>query len=518
MRKLLVLTLALLCGLSALAQKPQSDFSSREIEAAYQQFLDTDNAAGMGLFQPLSGSKTQIEGLYKAGDDHLSQVGTPEYGFDFSTLRYDSFSDKLFMRGSFHYSFSREKERKWSDVIDPWFSIPYIYGNSVAKDYDKHNCGLTFDLYTAPLAGWISVGVRTRYEVADISGLRDPRPRTGYLNWQVVPSVLFSFGRHHIGLDFGYGYSKEKLSGLTTIQTYPNLYYYKMFGLDRVDGSIGGFTGFKRQFYGGRFMGEISYNYVEENFRALVSAGLEYSVLEAYGDKKQAPGAYDAFLYHALADIQLQSGSLLHRWHIKGSIKDAGAHEFLQELVSVKDPQTSIISENWVTIYEYRNRYMLKQYKASLDYTLYGARSGKDYRWSVVAGAAYSAFKKESFLPYSEFTVKTLGFNLGGSVRLMEVSRHKLELSADAALCLPLKVSQGLMAENDYTREVLEPDAVYYRKTRIGGDAAIVWIFPMNLGKAGIANGYVRLGGDYRKALGGGQLWDASITVGLFTF
>ena len=184
----------------------------------------------------------------------------------------------------------------------------------------------------------------------------------------------------------------------------------------------------------------------------------------------------------------------------------------------MKDPVTSIISENWVTVYEYRNRYMLGQQQASLDYTLYGACDGKDYRWSVVAGANYSAFKKESFLPYSEFSVKTVGFTLGGWWRLMDVARHKLELGVNAAGSLPMKVSQGLMTENDYTREVLEPDAAYYRKQRMGGDATLTWIFPLNLGKAGAANGYLRLGGDYRKAIGGGQLWGATVTVGLFTF
>ncbi|MBQ6177238.1 MAG: hypothetical protein IJK29_08570 [Bacteroidales bacterium] len=138
MRKTVLLTLAFLAGGALVAQEVPSDFHRLTLEEVFQQFQATDNAAGMGLFQPLSGSRTQIETFYSAGDDHLSQQGSPDYGFDFSTLRYDRFSDKLFMRGSFHYSLDREKERKWSDVIDPWFSIPFIYGNAIAKDYDKH--------------------------------------------------------------------------------------------------------------------------------------------------------------------------------------------------------------------------------------------------------------------------------------------------------------------------------------------------------------------------------------------
>ena len=518
MRKILIGTLLLLASGAAWSQEVPANFATQAVETTLQQFLATRNAAGMGLYQPSSGSKTQIEGFYSAGDDHLAQQGSPDYGFDFSTLRYDRFSDKLFMRGSFHYCFDREKERPWSDVMDPWFSIPYIYGNSIAKDYDKHRCGLTFDLYTAPLAGVVSVGVRTAYEVADISGLRDPRPRTGYLNWQVIPSVLISVGRHHVGLDLGYGYSKEKLSGLSTIQSYPNLYYYRMSGLDHMEGTVGAYTSFKRQFYGGRFLGDLSYNYVAPGFRALVSGGLEYGQLEAYGDKMQNPGSYNSFLYSAVADIQWQRGSFLHQWHLSGSIKDAGGDEHLQELVTETDPVTKVISQNWVTLYTFKNRYILGQTEAALDYTLFGGLSGTDYRWSVRAGVSYAAFKKECFLPYAEFSSKRLGFSAGGSFRLLEVRGHKLEIDILAQGGLPLKVTQGLLNDNQYTQEVLEADAAYYRKLRVGGSGNLTWTFPLNLGKAGWANGYVRLDGLYSRALPAGSLSHVGLTVGLFTF
>ena len=518
MRKALLMMLAFLAGSAALAQDYPSDFHRLTLEEAFQQFQATDNAAGMGLFQPLSGSRTQIETFYGRGDDHLAQQGSPDYGFDFSTLRYDRFSDKLFMRGSFHYSLDREKERKWSDVMDPWFSVPFIYGSAVAKDYDKHNCGLTFDLYTAPLGDWISLGLRTDYEVADISGMRDPRPRTGWLNYQVSPSVLVTFGAHHVGLDLGFGYSKEKLSGLTTIQSYPNLYYYKMSGLDHVNGAIGAYSGFKRQFYGPRFLGGLSYGYTAGNIRALVSGGMEYGRQDAFGDKKASPGSYNYFLYRAVADLQIQGGNSLHRLHWTGWFKDAGADEYLQELQSVKDPVTGVTTETWVTLYEYVNRYMLKQYETALDYTLFGACTGSDYRWSLLAGVACTGFLKECFLPYAGFKSDVLSCSLGGSFLLADVRRNRLEAEVRATGSLPLATSQSLLYDNDYTREVLVPDAAYYGKKRFGGSASLTWTFPMNLGKAGMANGYVRLSGHYGRALPDGSLADASLSIGLFTF
>ena len=515
-----IVTLMALCAAfcAASAQDYPSDFGRLTLESARQQFDATNNAAGMGLSQPANGSKTQIETFYTAGDFHLAQQGPKDYGFEFSTLRYDRFSDKLFMKGSFFYSFDREKERKWSDVRDPWFSIPFIYGSAVAKDYDTHNSGLTFDLYTAPLADWISVGVRTTYEVADISGMRDPRPRTGYLDLQVVPSVLFTLGRHHIGLDAGYGYSKEKLIGLSTIQSYPNLYYYKMTGLDHIDGAIAAYSGFKRQFVGDRYLGDISYGYTSDGFSAMVSAGAEYMNQNAYGDKMQSPGSYNYIKYNAVADLLIGGGATLHKLHLKGTYNDAGSNEYLQELTAEKDPETGATTETWVTLYEYVNRYMLKQYDAALDYTLFGGCTGTDYKWSVRAGAGYTAFVKECYLPYSAFNSSAVTATLGGSLRLMERNAHKLDISLDASGYMPIEVSQSLQFSNIYTEEVLVPDLAYYSSKRVGASCDITWTFPMNLGKAGMANGYLRLSGSICKALPEGMLSGANLTLGLFTF
>ena len=517
MRKLLLCSLGLVLCLSLHAQRP-ADAHRQELEVLFQRFSLTNNAAGMGLAQPSAGSKTQISVFDQMGDYHLAQQGEGDLGFRFSTLRYDSFSDKLFMRGSFYYQLDREKNRPWSDVMDPWFSIPYFYGSAVAKDYDTHDCGLAFDLYTAPLGDWISVGVKTDYRVADISGMRDPRPRTGFLDWQVIPSALVTLGAHHVGLDLGYGYSKEKLSGLTTIQSYPNLYYYKMTGLDHVDGAISAYSGFKRQFSGSRLLGDVSYQYAEGPWNVLASAGLEYKKLDAIGDKLQHVGSFNYFQYKALASATYAAGSLLHSLKLEGRWKDAGADEYLQELTSEKDPVTGATTEAWETLYVYKNRYMLKTTNLAMDYKLYGDYTGTDYRWSVGAGVAMDGFVKSYYLPYSGFQSDALTLSLEGSFRLLEARGHKVDLSARGAFRKALRTALSVNEDNLYVKEVLQPDKAYYAKDALRFGGSVLWEFPLNLGKAGLASGYVRLDGGMLKALPEGSLSRVELSVGLFTF
>ena len=494
-----------------------SHFHQLEAESIQQVFEGTFNAAGMGLFQPASGSLTSLSGRYAAGDYHRAQEGDSFRGFTFSTLRYDRFNDWLFMRGSFHYSFDRETNRKWSDVRDPWLSNPFIYGSSVAKDYTSHQGGLTFDLYTAPLAGWISAGLRMKYEVDDISGLRDPRPRTQCLRLHVVPSVLFSIGDHQIGLDAGYGYGKEKLNNLTTIQTYPNLYYYRMSGLDFVEGTIGGYSAFKRQFEGHRVLGDLSWGYASGALRMLVSGGVEYLSQSVTGDKKQSPGAYNEWTYRGRAELQFTGEKYLHRLLLSGEGRDGGADEYLQELQSTHD-ERGVVSENWVTLYTYTNRYMVKTGQVEGSYSLYGGFDGKDYLWRVSARAGWSMFSREHYLPDSKFGAVQWHEGLSGLMRVLELGGHRLELSLGASFAHRGNLWQQLYQDNLYVQEVLLPDYDYYGRNHLDLSGDITWTFPRNLGKAGLAIGFVRLGGEWIRAFPKAQWYQIALSAGLFTF
>lgn len=518
MRRLVFLLIPLALSVTVMAQNRPADSRQRELESMYQQYDNTQNAAGMGLAQPSTGSVTAVDAGFQKGDYHRAQEGDAMNSFRFSTERYDRFTDKFFMKGSFSYNFDREKNRKWSDVTDPYTSIPFIYGSSVAKDYDAHNCTLTFDLYTAPLSDRFSVGLRSRYEVADISGNRDPRPRTGCLRYNLTPSFLYTVGNFHIGLDGGFLFDKEKLVGLTTIQSYPNLYYYKMSGLDRIDGAISAYSGFKRQFIARGFLGEISFGYTSSKVSFLLSGGLDGMWQTAYGDKKQIPGTYDSFKYNFLADLVVKEESLRIHARMDGRYADSGADEYLQELNSSKDPETGATTETWETLYIYENRYMLKSAELGASFDIYGGCTETGYKWSAGARASYSGFKKDCYLPHSSFLNSGLDTGLYGFLRVFERANHNLDIKVDLSAFLPTKVSVDLRNDNIYTQEVLLPDYEFYLKKNIVAGAELTYSFPLNLGKAGLACGYVKLSYHQLKAWPASGRREAALSFGLFTF
>jgi hypothetical protein len=285
-----------------------------------------------------------------------------------------------------------------------------------------------------------------------------------------------------------------------------------------VDGAIAAYSGFKRQFSGGRFLGDLSYAFTGEAAKLLLSGGMEYRKLDAYGDKMQSPGSYNCFTYNGLIDLTLTGGSLLHHFHLEGKYGDGGANELLQELTSEKDPVTGATTETWVTLYEYKNRYMLRTLDAEASYKLFGGCTGTDYRWSIGVRAGLTGFRKQYYLPYSEFEVSGLDGVLEGSVVLFAVKGHKVDFAATAGYYKHRDTVLNLHEDNLYTQEVLVPDGEYYSKDYVHGTGSLTWQFPLNLGKAGLANGYVRLDGGLRKALPEGSLSHVSLAVGLFTF
>ena len=249
----------------------------------------------------------------------------------------------------------------------------------------------------------------------------------------------------------------------------------------------------------------------------IASPDIDVNLNNLLDKSKPLAAAFDI----ALGTLHVDKDSLdadAQRLALKGSMVDGGADENLQELTSVKDPVTGATTETWETLYTYENRYMLKKYDAGLDMDIYALRSESGYKYSIGAQVSYSGFRKECFLPYSSFMVDALYAELRGSYRLVERNSHRLDLELAANTIAPLRSELECAKSNVFVEEVLAPDQVYYGSQTICGRGSLSYHFPMRLGKAGRANGYVRLEGEYLASKNAGNLYEIALTLGLFTF
>ena len=506
---IIILTLSAIVFTSKAQQRV--DISKTEMEKVLQLYSRTGNAAGMGLFQPSDGSVTTLGGNYGFGDYHRAQEGNAQGGFKFDTERYDTFNDFLAMRGSFTYNYGVEKERIWSDVITPYNSNPFIYGSRVAKDYETHKCVLTFDLYTKPLADLISVGLRLKYEVADISGKRDPRPRTHWLTYTIDPSFLFSIGHHQIGADAGYVFSKEKLENLTTVQSYPNLWYYNMSGLEHCEGSIGSYSGFKRQFVGNSFTAGVQYGYGTKKIDVVVEARVDAKWENVWGDKMHTPGSYQRNIWKARAEMLLKGERIRHALSIEGALNEGSTDEYIQELQTSKDPVTGATTETWVTIYTYHNRFVRSNSDASLCWKTYGIKEDGSSWWQAGARVGYAGINETYYLPTSYFKTSSMNFGLEGMIRAIDINSHRLEIKADAGARMNIASDIRLETTSVYGEEVVLPDFRYYNLNTFNVGGEIRWTFPLRI-KNNTLQGYLALGARNIFAQGGKNRFYSEIT------
>ena len=490
----------------------------REIQKSGMQWENTTNAAGMNYGSVDKGSYTTL-GIYNgAGDYHRVQEGSEKRGLLFETERYDKLNDKIFVKGTFSFNMDKEFDKGWSDVYNPYNNNPFIYGSSVRGTYETQKFDLGLRAYTKYKCRF-NYGLSIDYKVADIARQRDPRSRSYHLDYSVKPAVVFEIGKKHTaGLNLSYRFGKEKMPGLTTIQTDPNLKYYTFTGLEHAEGKIGGYKGFSRQFLSDYYGGAIQYNYRGEKSKLLVSAGFDARWEETLGNLRQSPGSYNEFTYSLLADYQAERGNMLHNLRAEAVVRDGGADEFRQELNSVIDTLTGVTTETWNTIYVYKNRFVVKTSDFRISWNTTSLDAGRNsYRWMAGAEAGYEGFSNNYYLPHSEYASGKLLFSVNGKARLLNSRKGVLILSASAGASLNTSSKLSLATQSVIGDEILTPDFEYHQKNTIKINGELRYTFPLRMIKSTPILGYASLYGGNLFAAGGAGWYSAGISIGILT-
>ncbi len=489
-----------------------------EIQRARMQWENTLNAAGMKFGDMDRGSFTTLGVYTGSGDYHRVQEGSENKGILFQTQRYDRLNDKILVKGTFTFNMDKEFDKGWSDVYNPYNGNPFIYGSSVRGTYETQLFDLGLRVYSKYKSRF-NYGLAIDYKVADIARQRDPRSRSYHLNYSLVPSVVYEInGKQTIGANLSYRFGKEKMPGLTTIQTDPNLKYYTFSGLEHVDGTIGGYKGFSRQFLSDYCGGAIQYNYRGEKSRVLISAGFDAKWEETLGSVRQSPGSYNEFTYSFLADYISEKGNLMQNIRAEATIKDGGADEFRQELNSELDTLTGITTETWETIYVYKNRFVVKTSDYRLSWSLTSTDPDKrGYRWSVGAEAGYEGFSNNYYLPSSEYSSGKILIGLNGKVRLLDSHKGRLVLSASSVASLNTSAKLDLATESIVGDEILKPDFEYHKMNTIRINGELRYTFRLRMVKSTPILGYASLYGGNTSAQGGKGWYTAGVSIGILT-
>ena len=468
----------LLLPMGVTAQNPLNGESEYRYDEATQLWRNTENAAGFTIDSARNRGYAEFNLMHRSGNYHRVQEGNQTNELDFFTERYQHVGKYLYGYGRFKFDYGRTKERAWSDVMRTYNSNPFITGSSVFGKYDFQNFDLTARLGTVDFSGW-RFGLSLDYKVGDLSRLRDPRSRSRLLDYKLTPSANYTIGKHTIGLAGWYHRYKEKIPGLTTVQTNPNLYYYQMTGLEAVSGTIGGYSGYSREYVNHAFGMELQYGYQADGFRSVNAVSIERgaeSMLEQY---KREPGKYYTYTYKFATQNRIITSSVIHEIDFSAQYRQAYADEFRPTLVITIDSTTGNSSRNYYNQFTYKKRYQQKLFNMELKYRV-NFTDGDAVKSYVGAWGVLSAVSQKHLLPTSKFNLNDVDFGVEYGQALLANRRLWLTLNAGCHINnnTDLRLGDNTTA---YAQNVLIPDLDYYNADYWTGGLSLMYQFPMTV-------------------------------------
>ena len=488
----------------------------------------TQNAAGMSLDIEKFDS-TANRGIayfdysHQDGDYHRVQEGDMVNQLRFFTERYQQIGKYLYGYGSFDFNMGRTQNRAWSDVLRTYNSNPYISGSSVFGKYDHQNINLQAKLSSVQL-GHLNYGVALDYQVGDLSRLRDPRSRVNLVDYRITPSVVYSFSPDPKGMKSGLGLAahydrrKEKIPGMTTVQTDPNLMYYVMTGLENASGNIGGYNGYMREYVNHEFGGEASL-YWQKTEKGLDNTVVTYSFdrgkEDVYGTNKYQPGVFVYSRWGVAIHESESTEKNVYTSDLTYNYTRGYGDEYRQERITTIDEVTGYTSQVWNTTFTYKKRYQMK----TKDFRVHFRHSRKNSQGiHAYWGLNYdrlSVMNKHllntSELRYKLHEVNIEAGKLIGSHLWIEgnIGKGGARKASNATLSLADETTA-------YATNVLIPDMDYYQaKIKLMGHLQAEYQHPITI-KGQTNHWFASVYGDYLKTNNKLERYQVGISVGVY--
>lgn len=450
-----------------------------------QLWRGTQNASCLTIDSMRNRGYAEFSYYRREGSYHRVQEGSSMNQFAFTTERYQHIGKYLYGYGRFTFDEGTTKNRAWSDVMRTYNSTPFMSGSDVKGTYDHQDFDLTARVGTVGFSGW-RFGLSLDYKVGDLSRLRDPRSRSRLLDYKLTPAVSFTTGRNTIGLAGYYNRRKEKMPSLTTVQNNPNLYYYQMTGLEAANGSIGGYSGFQREYVNHALGGELEYGYKDEAFSSTNAVSIDKATDNIYEQYRRKPGMYATYQYGFASQNRIIAETTVHQIDIDAAWQQGYADEYRPQLVITTDKETGFNSYHYENLLSFKKRYQYEAMAINLHYRLNflerNSADAKDCRTAIrnyigIEGKL-SDMSQKHLLPTSTFDLRTVLLNAEYGQALLKDNR--LWFTVDMGYFINSKADMNLAnEESQYAKSVLLKDMDFYSANAFMGKVSIKYQFPL---------------------------------------
>lgn len=500
----------LIAAATAMAAAAQTDIGRIKQLDEKRQWTYTDIAAGMSADTLPNYGKTWFNINHEDGTFHRVQEGNQTNSLTFFAERYQKLGNYLYGYGKFQFDHGRTKERAWCDEERPYNSNPFISGSSIKGKYDFQYFDLTAAISTIPLWG-VRAGARIDYKTGDLSRLRDPRSRSQLLQYKLTPSLTYTYFNHTFALSGYYERRKEKIPNINTVQSDATIKYYMMSGMENAEGTTSGYSGFMRQWVSHKFGATLAWGIKTPTLGQLTTLTIARTKENIQGTYKYEPGKYYEYEYGGASQTVIHKGSNIHRIDLAAKYQQAYADEYRQTLVQTNDSATGLTSYNYETTLNFKKRYQVNLFNASLHYR-WSHTDGNKVKAYAGAAANYGTAKNKHLLPESQLKYGRLNMTAEGGCAFI---KGKLWAEAAATYSVSTKSDIALSDENtEYAQSVLLPDMEYYKANYWKGTLSVTYQIPINIKKIRTL-WFVKLYGNYLSTDNSLNNKEIGLTIGL---
>ena len=479
--KITALAAALTLGIAALAQTNTYTEGAYRHDDAVQIWRNTPFAAGLTLDSMRNRGYTAVGYTLEDGDYHRVQEGGTHRTLNFYTERYQHIGQWLYGYGSVNFDTGNERGRAWSDVYRTYNANPYFSGSAIAGRYDFQNIRLRAALSTIAL-GNMRYGLSFGYTLGDLSRQRDPRSRSELLDYELSPSVTYTFGQQTLAAAVTYNRRKEKIPSVSTVQTDATLQYFTFTGMENAVGTRGGYGGFMRQWVNHDLSAQLAYALSTPTWHTLTHIGMAKGTEYVYGTTKYQPGRYYTYRYWLNTQNRIYAQRTIHNIDARGEYMQAYADEYRQQLSIEKDPVTGISSSTYNTLLTYKKRYQVNMLSLAAHYRANFTDGQGHVQRYVGLEAGMQNVRNRHVVPFSQFRHRSVDVKMEAGSALL---RNK-SLWVDAYLGASIATLSNLLlsdADAPYAQNVLLPDMNYYRADAYRGGLSLKYLFPLTIKK-----------------------------------
>lgn len=444
--------------------------------------LATDNASALALGEQIAYSDISLGMGYEEGSFHRPQQ--PARIFDYGLTAEGALSlGKIQASGGFRFLQSKEKDVKFSSILDPFRGTPYIIADSTGGDWTKQ----AYDVWAqgvSPLIGdVVSFGLRAGIGVCRGAKKIDPRPQSNSNQITVTPSVTMRWRAHALSGDYTYRRFREN----TNLMLYNSAEAQKLYllkGMGQYVFDIFSANERERQYEGDGHTAGVEYHFTGKRFRLMVRGAYE-NYVEGASDIENSKPRQRGRIYE-----QNYSARLVAEWfgdRITHTLEASYGDEERsgREIIQVFVPDAGVNS--WVTDSEAPRRSVQSDRSVGLRYALMVMETPNQYKWRVGINGELGKFADEYAVrdSYNRFKRGVTDLELVRNI-VVRRSYYRIALSGKLNRVWDTRMNYLSRETDDPTieEELVRPDVAMLWQNYYGVGGQLTWGYRFNRGES----------------------------------